>query len=234
MIADTHGNVPATRAILEELGRRECESVIHLGDAIGIGPRPSEVLALLREAGVIAVMGNHDALGAFGIPDFVRLTRSADELEHHRWMHAQLSDADRALLQSWPYERQMELGGRTITVVHYARDDADGFMKVGEARLSAEGLSTMYSSIPGDIVLFGHDHRFYDTTVGGRRFINPGSAGCHDRAEARATILTETDGGKLTVEHIAVPYDDSELIADFARLGVPMRDFILQVLIRRE
>ena len=57
VIADAHANLPATLAALDELRGRECTTVVHVGDAIGIGPHPREVLAALVEENVTCVLG---------------------------------------------------------------------------------------------------------------------------------------------------------------------------------
>ena len=50
VIADSHANLPATRAALDALEGMECDEVIHVGDAVGIGPHPAEVVfACARE-----------------------------------------------------------------------------------------------------------------------------------------------------------------------------------------
>jgi len=50
--ADDHANLPATRAALHVLEVARCEEVIHVGDAVGSGPHPSEVVSLLTQRGV--------------------------------------------------------------------------------------------------------------------------------------------------------------------------------------
>jgi hypothetical protein len=80
VIADAHANLPATAAILEALTHRHCTTIIHVGDAIGIGPHPGEVLSLLIEREVVCVMGNHDEWFAFGLAAPHADRMSKDEL----------------------------------------------------------------------------------------------------------------------------------------------------------
>jgi len=65
-----------------------------------------------------------------------------------------------------------------------------------------------------------------------RRFLNPGSVGCHDKAEARTLILAPADGAP-SVARVTAPYDDTDLLADFEERQVSERDFILRTFIRR-
>src|SRR5438445_11179889 len=56
-VSDVHSNLEALQAVLERLGDM---SVYCLGDIVGYGASPNEVIALLRSRGVTSVLGNHD------------------------------------------------------------------------------------------------------------------------------------------------------------------------------
>jgi predicted phosphodiesterase len=94
VIADAHANLAATRAIPDTLDQCHCTTIIHAGDAIGIGRHPAEVLSLLIERVVCCVMGNHDGF-AFGLTSAHAVRMHKDALEHERWTQAQLSSAQR-------------------------------------------------------------------------------------------------------------------------------------------
>lgn len=241
VIADAHANLPATRAALDALRAEACEMIVHLGDAVGLGPHPAEVMDLLAARDVICLMGNHDELqtleGAFVSADVSEPLLAAlteEHLPHYRWVHAQLSERHREQLRSWPYELELEMGSRSLHLLHYPRNADDGaFRRVAETSAAGEDLAELFASVPGDIVLFGHDHACHDVHHGGRRFIDPGSVGCNDRPVARALLLSESDAGDVDVRHLAAPYDDADFLPDFERRDVPVRDFILSVLITR-
>ena len=59
VLSDIHANLPALEAVLEALGR--VDAIWNLGDVVGYGPHPDEVVARLRELGAVGVRGNHDA-----------------------------------------------------------------------------------------------------------------------------------------------------------------------------
>ena len=230
VIADAHGNLPATRAALDALEAARCDEVIHVGDAVGIGPHPSEVVALLMERGVRCLMGNHDELAAFGLPEPLPRWISEGEAEHQRWTRSQLSEAPLEVLRSWPYELSRQCGQTTVACIHYARKTNGAFDHIDNP--AAEELLRLYQAVDGAVVVFGHDHCEHDVTVAGRRFLNPGSVGCHDTAEARALVIASS-GGTLSVEKLTAPYDDTSLLVDFEDRQVPEREFILRTFIRR-
>ena len=231
VIADAHANLPAAVAALDQLSVRGCATVFHAGDAIGIGPHPSEVLALLSEKRVRCVMGNHDRWFAFGLPPPRPPWMSEGEVEHQRWTHSQLSSAQRQEVRSWPYQLSLRLGTKTVAFLHYARS-RDGEFETTAAE-SAADLDRVFAQLTADIVVFGHDHRPRDLSFEARRFLNPGSLGCHDRPEARALTLTETSNGDVEIEQLVVAYDDRSLLADFELRQVPERAFIRRTFITR-
>ena len=81
------------------------DEVWHLGDVVGYGPHPDEVVARLRELGAIGVRGNHDAaaLGGREIESFNVDARRAAE-----WTRETISDATRAWLAAQPETLERE------------------------------------------------------------------------------------------------------------------------------
>lgn len=60
ILADIHGNLEALLAVSDDLRRRDADRVICLGDSIGYGPDPEEVVRQLRRLGAVSVLGNHE------------------------------------------------------------------------------------------------------------------------------------------------------------------------------
>jgi predicted phosphodiesterase len=225
LLTDVHGNLPALRAALTAIRGEGCDRVYHTGDAIGIGPYPAECLdLLLGTPDVQLVMGNHDAWFAFGLPTPRPGWMSEGEFAHQVWTHAQLDPALRSVVASWPYARDDEIEGIRVRFVHYALDETGrGFRWLGPDPLPDE-LDTAFGD-GSALFCFGHDHTPRDVQ-GGARYLNPGALGCSVVPEARFAIV-ELDAGRLTTSLRSVPYDDTELMGEFARREVPERDFIL-------
>jgi len=60
IISDIHGNFQALQAVLADMDRIGVDAVVSLGDNIGYGPEPEEVVRALMERGVPSVIGNHE------------------------------------------------------------------------------------------------------------------------------------------------------------------------------
>lgn len=69
--------------------------------------------------------------------------------------------------------------------------------------------------------------RFYGE-YHGRRFLNPGAAGCSQRPEAAYAIVDISDG-RCEITERRMAYDRSALLARYDALEIPARDFIRKV-----
>jgi len=78
IIADIHGNYRALQAVLADIALRGVDRIISLGDNIGYGPEPEEVVRALLEHRVVSVMGNHE-LGLISRSYYNRLHATARE-----------------------------------------------------------------------------------------------------------------------------------------------------------
>jgi len=60
IISDIHGNLEAFQDVLTDINRSGVDDLISLGDNIGYGPDPEQVIHLIRNRNIPSVMGNHE------------------------------------------------------------------------------------------------------------------------------------------------------------------------------
>jgi diadenosine tetraphosphatase ApaH/serine/threonine PP2A family protein phosphatase len=60
VISDIHGNLDALEAVLADIDRLGIERILCLGDNIGYGPEPGQVIERLRSLQIPSVIGNHE------------------------------------------------------------------------------------------------------------------------------------------------------------------------------
>lgn len=70
VISDIHSNLPALRAVLDDIARRGIKHVACLGDIVGYGPNPLECWRIISDLCFVIIRGNHDQ--ALGIKDMTR------------------------------------------------------------------------------------------------------------------------------------------------------------------
>ena len=60
IISDIHGNIEAFKEVLADIDQSGVDGVACLGDNIGYGPEPEEVVRLIRKRNIPCIMGNHE------------------------------------------------------------------------------------------------------------------------------------------------------------------------------
>jgi predicted phosphodiesterase len=100
IISDIHANPAALEKVLADSARYGVEKIVCAGDLVGYGPDPTRVVRIVRECGIVAVMGNHDAavVGLRSIDGMIG--HALDASMRHR---AELSKDDLDWLGSLPY-----------------------------------------------------------------------------------------------------------------------------------
>jgi diadenosine tetraphosphatase ApaH/serine/threonine PP2A family protein phosphatase len=147
LLSDIHANLEALEACLA--AAPAYDFVANLGDVVGYGASPNEVVDRSRELGRIFVRGNHDkaATGLLELEDFNPMAAAAaiwtrDQLtpEHYEWL--------RALPQGpIPLEKFPE-----VQLVHGSPGDEDAYVvSIGDALVPLITLTT-------PITFFGHTH----------------------------------------------------------------------------
>ena len=60
VMSDIHGNFEAFCRCMEDIERSDVDRIVNLGDAIGYGPQPEEILRLLKTYCIPNILGNHE------------------------------------------------------------------------------------------------------------------------------------------------------------------------------
>lgn len=102
LLSDVHANLTALDAVLAAASASPLDAIWHMGDIVGYGPQPLEVIQRLAEVGAAGVLGNHDAaaIGAIGVDEFNALAAEAA-----RWTAKQLDESARRQLAALPEVR---------------------------------------------------------------------------------------------------------------------------------
>ena len=97
ILSDIHSNLEALDACLAAAPAHDL--VVNLGDTVGYGGNPNEVIARARELGKVFVRGNHDKAvsGLMDLEDFNPVAGLAT-----LWTRDQLTDANLDWLRSLP------------------------------------------------------------------------------------------------------------------------------------
>ncbi|MCL6478221.1 MAG: metallophosphatase family protein [Peptococcaceae bacterium] len=230
VISDIHGNLYALEAVLQDIGTRGIANVYCTGDLVGYGPRPNEVIELIKTNGIPTVMGNYD--DAVGNMRFICGCDYKDEKDLKlgessiAWTKENTSEANKQWLRELPGEIRLSVAGRKILFVHGSPRALNEYLY---ENTEEEYLHELLAENNANVLVCGHTHLPYAKRIPGGYIINAGSAGKPKHGNPNATyVIIEIGGDRgLKTEIVEVPYnyektageiEDSGLPTEFARI----------------
>jgi predicted phosphodiesterase len=246
--SDVHGNLAALSAVTADMEREGLSERYCLGDLVGLGPHPNDVIELVRASGDSAIQGNYDRAIALhrDTPgsDFPTAQEALDGAESYAFTVSEIDRAHADFLHELPHGMRIEHEGVRLLLCH------------GTPRLVNEGVDR--SDAPGrlieivrdaetDVVCAGHTHtpfhRSIPTLEGPVHWVNAGSVGRPRDGDNRAAWVeivlgeqrevlaaTSTDTACRPVGHThvwlgvlihRVAYDVEAVVRDMDARGLP-------------
>jgi predicted phosphodiesterase len=227
VLSDIHGNLPALEAVLSALA--PYDAVWQLGDIVGYGPQPDEVVERLAAEHALGVRGNHDsaAIGLLDTDSFNDDARAAVE-----WTAERIAPRTREWLSALPLRSVDE----PFTMVHGSPRDPtwEYIYSASVARANLAAFATPHclvghTHIP--LVFRQRDGRVEGVQVGAaasyefgaeRLVVNPGSVGQPRDGDPRASALI-LDTNARTLEWRRVEYPVERVQKLMTQLGLPRR-----------
>ncbi len=139
VFADCHSMYEPTLAILESIRRNGIKEIYSLGDNVGLGPNPTEVMDLLEEYGVQSVAGNAEYYNTLGTEPFPYLTNG--RLDSQLWTERQLGPERIDKLRMYPASIDLQMGSKKIALCHFANDVRWDFRDRSVHTYNGKGLS---------------------------------------------------------------------------------------------
>ena len=226
VLSDIHGNLEALDAVWRDMAAFDVGRVVCLGDMIGYGPNPEEVLVSVRARGALCCLGNHELGVAF------RRERSWFNPTARQGLTATeklLSPDSLAFIAGLPRFLCLE-GARFVhgfppdSATTYLYDVADEHVLDWFAR--GDGLT--FVGHTHELLLLGREgHDVVRRRLGRESFaltrpslINAGSVGQpRDGNNNAKYLLWDTAGDTITVRF--VPYDIERTVAKIRDRGFP-------------
>jgi putative phosphoesterase len=220
--SDIHGNVHALQAVLADIDQRGIDQLYCLGDLVGYGAYPNEVIALIRERHIPTVMGNYDdGVGldkdecgcAYTDAEMRRLGQLSIE-----WSKEHVTPENKAFLRWLLSNIRLEVHGKRLLLVHGSPRRINEYVYEDRAPKS---LSRIAQSADADVLIFGHTHLPYVREVDGVLFVNDGSVGKPKDGDTRAAyaILDISNETKVTIQR--VPYEVAASAAAVRQSALP-------------
>jgi len=221
LIGDIHANLPALQAVLGHCSTQGVDAIWNVGDSVGYGPFPNEVLNLLQEKDILSICGNYD-LKALSMPNRGKKWRAKKhplKLLAFQWAYDTMTPANRNYLRSLPEQRRPRMMKKDILLTHaspVSKKEHVG-LKTSKSRLKELALASS-----ADIVICGHSHQPFVSKAKGVWFINTGSVGRPDDGNPSASYATLTlEKKSLKVEHFRVNYNIKRTVEEILNQGLP-------------
>jgi predicted phosphodiesterase len=225
LIADIHGNLPALEATLDHLRSRAADQLFHLGDLVGYGPWPNEVVERIRGAGVQGISGNFDSAVAAGLEPG---SDDPSSVANFHWTAERVTASHRAFLGSLPFRMDHRpfgghTAGPTLVLVHATPTlNTVAWWAHHPDEFHLEMIRHA-GARPGDLICFGHIHRPWYRQIEGVHLVSTGSVGRPKDGDRRCcyTLVDVDPGGGVAVEFVRVDYDVERAAGEIRRSGLP-------------
>ena len=212
VFSDVHANLPALRAVLSAVRRRNPDRILSLGDQVNLGPCPRETLKVLRENGVFCLHGNHeryiisamDGDPAFNGVNFETLRFNAGLLSR----------------EEISFPERIDLAG--VTFCHAIPGD-DAFPVYDPPRALPRLRERFREGMTR--IVCGHGHNPTEYALAHLWLSSVGSAGCMDDGVPGTApyVMIELSGDSVSLRPYYAAYDVREIPALFLSSG--MADF---------
>ena len=229
-ISDIHANRQAWNAVLLDIRSQGIDRIICLGDIVGYGPRPAEVLESVHRNVDYLLLGNHDAV-VCGKLDPSLFNQAAQDVL--RWTGERINRQARRFLGSLP----LSLDGKGFRCVHGDFSAPAAFNYV----IDAPDALPSWDEVPHQLLLVGHTHQpaifllgasgtphkvgpqDFELEDGKRYLVSVGSVGQPRDKDARSCYCV-FDAATRALTWRRVPFDLDAYRADLRAAGLPPTD----------
>jgi putative phosphoesterase len=222
VLSDIHANLHALEAAWAHLALQAPDAVYCLGDLVGYGAYPNEVVDFVRSRGIPTLMGNYDEGVGFDLDDCGCVYKDPDDdrrgQESLRWSRAHTTPENKQYLRGLPMNLRLDLVGLHLLLVHGSPRKINEYLYADRPVATFERIAKVAGC---DVLMFGHTHLPYQRQVGQTLFVNTGSVGKPKDGDARAGYVTLNLGPRPNVTFHRVAYDVAAAAHAIRETGLP-------------
>lgn len=215
-ISDIHGNLYALMKVLEDIDEQKVDKIICLGDLVGYGPHPNEVIALIQRRGFSCLKGNYDASVVDGDFTFIRNTNiNSFSLP---WHVNEVRASNKYFLDSLPTSLKFTFNNVNFLFTHGSPNSITEYLFEDK-----ENTATIMENLQEDVLVCAHTHIPAFKKFGNKHFINVGSVGKPKigRPTPSYCIIDIDDNSNVNVTFRYVDYEYKRIVKDCTMLKFP-------------
>ncbi len=215
LVADLHGNLPATMAVDRDIRSRRIQTVYCLGDMVGKGPSSAATMDWAFSRCQVLLAGNWD----------IGISQKHFPADGYYWNLLGQERMDR--LKSLPLEHHFFMSGLHIRLIH-GRPLMEDLLFVQAERERLEELFEMDGET-FQAVGYSDCHRAFHRTVNKGFLFNTGSVGNNLGVNRACYAILQGQPGKKSapfdISLVSIPYDTEEAVRDAMNdPGLPYRE----------
>lgn len=230
IISDIHGNLDAFGQVLSDIDASGIDAVVCLGDNVGYGPEPEQVIRQIRKRNIPCVMGNHE--------------RAVSDCSHLDWFNPAARKSLQKTMTMLSEESFNYIRGMKSSLVIYQSRFVHGFppdsTDIYLFQVANDTLNQTFAKMKERLCFVGHTHELkligFDGKVSqhislkhgilkhlhkDRKYIiNVGSVGQpRDGNNNAKYVIWNTSEDSLEVRF--VPYDIAAVVGKIMAAGLP-------------
>ena len=220
-ISDIHSNILALLNVLKDIEEQKVDKTYCLGDLVGYGPFPNQVIDTIRYTRIPTVMGNYDE-GVGFIKGECGCAYTTDEEKANGqisidWTTDQVTPDNKEFLRGLDPEIRFEKDGVGFLLVHGSPRRINEYLYKDRP---LDSMRRVLEDVKTDVVLCGHTHKPYHRFIDDVHVINTGSVGKPKDGDPRACyVVIDTDG--FHVDFRRVKYEVDVVAEDILKRGLP-------------
>ena len=210
IFGDIHGNLPALESVLADMDAQGLTPLYCLGDLVGYGTFPNEVIEMIRQLNIPTLMGNYDQ-GVGNSSDDCGCAYTSKEAEalgkrSIAWTNEHTTADNKLYLRQLTDQIPLQLGGLRVRLVHGSPRKINEYLYEERPDATMERLLDLADA---DVLVCGHTHIPYHRILpSGRHVVNAGSVGKpKDKKPEACYVVLEAMDNSLNVIFRRVPYD---------------------------
>lgn len=216
VISDIHANIYALMSVLEDIDDERVDTIICLGDLVGYGPHPNEVVSTIRRRNILCIKGNYDSSVVDNEYSFIR-ENSVNRFSLP-WAVNELREENRIFLDNLPSTISLNIANKNILFVHGSPN------KINEYLLeNGENTLEIMNALKEDVLVCAHTHLPCAKEFNNKLLINCGSVGKPKigRPNPTYSIIEINKLGEVKVKAKEISYEVKKVIKDMTMLDFP-------------
>ncbi|EDS77612.1 phosphodiesterase, family subfamily [Clostridium botulinum C str. Eklund] len=206
IFSDVHGNLEALKAVLSDIKSKNVDRIVCLGDLVGYGPFPNEVIDIVRNENILNIVGNYDTAVVQNNIEYIQDNPLNRDFALP-WSVKEVTDANKKYLNRLPEDIIIVENGKVIKFVHGSTRAINEYL-LEDSKEEKEVMNEFKE----DILICGHTHLPYIKEYENKILINDGSVGKPKIGNPNITYIILTIEDEVKSEIVEIPYNYEETV----------------------